>query len=961
MARNSLIPSKKAVRFTHMAKLPRKKRSNPAGAKTGLLRPLQEDIDYLEDILRQVLLEQGGESLVSLVDQFREICRELRDRYNASLERKLLQLIDRLDLPTCTQIVSAFDLSFNLLNVAEENFGMQTRREMERQGRRVEGSLEDYFAEAKPRDPSSWQEQLAQMRMMPVITAHPTEAKRQTILEKYRTIYLLMFKRESPIWTPHEMEAIKKELLNQITLLWQTGDIHLDRPTVREEVHNGLFYFRETFYPIIPKIYADIRDQIQSRHPEADIAIPPFLRFGSWIGGDRDGNPSVTAKDTEWTLLRQKELIFHLYLESINRLLVEMSQSKYLVGVSKELLGSIQEDAGHFPEQAGPLLSRNPYEPYRQKLGLMKLKLEAARAEIDHRMEFGLSQNDAPGRGYRSASEFIDDLRLIRRSLLSNKGKSTAEMEIDALLARVQVFDFYLARLDVRQEAERHRKVVQELFDRLQIYPHYVNADESKKVEILTKELLTLRPLIPPFLTLSPENQEVIETFKTIRKIKEAIDPDAVGSYIISMASGMSDVLIVQLLAKETGLCRPTHDGGYESGLDIVPLFELIGDLRSAPEIMDGLFRNQAYQKSLIARGRHQEIMLGYSDSSKDSGILTSTWELYKTQKILRDVAQAHRMHLTLFHGRGGSVGRGGGPTHRAILAQPPGTVMGRIKITEQGEVISSKYANQGTATHHLELLITGVLGTTLNNPGSKKKSRRIAQYEETFEEISEIAYMLYRNLVGDPDLYRYFQEATPISEIGYLKMGSRPAFRRGIKTMEGMRAIPWIFSWTQSRQLVGGWFPVGAAFKNFVDKNPKENGPLLREMYRAWPFFNNLIDNIQMTLAKADIHIAQHYADLVSDPALKNRIFGRIQTEFALTAEMIRMIAQTDEILANDPILQQSIRLRNPFIDPINYIQVNLIRKLRSEKLNEKEREEVIHAILLTINCIATGMRNTG
>ncbi|MBI3803637.1 MAG: phosphoenolpyruvate carboxylase [Nitrospirae bacterium] len=925
------------------------------------LRPLQGDIDYLDGLLRQVLLEQGGEPLVNLIEQFRKICRELRDRYNPALERKLLQMIDRLDLPTCTQLVSAFDLSFNLLNVAEENFGMQARREMERRGRQVDGSLDDYFAEANRKNPAAWHEQLTQMRIMPVITAHPTEAKRQTILEKYRTIYLLMFKRESPIWTPRETEAIKQDLLNQITLLWQTGDIHLDRPTVREEVSNGLFYFRETFYPIIPRIYADIRDHIRGQYPETDMIIPPFLRFGSWIGGDRDGNPSVTAKDTEWTVLRQKELIFHLYLESIHQLTIELSQSKYLVDVSKALLMSIQDDAGRFPEQAAPLLGRNPYEPYRQKLGFIKLKLEATRSEIDHRMGFSLSRDKAPARGYRSASEFIDDLEILRRSLVGDAGKRPAEMAVDALLTRVQVFDFYLARLDVRQEAERHRKVVQEIFERLQLYPDYAAADENKKVEILTQELLTLRPLIPSFLTLSPENQEVLETFKSIRKIKEAIDPEAIGSYIISLAAQRSDVLIVQLLAKEAGLCGPTQDAGYESGLDIAPLFERINDLRSAPDIMDGLFKNQAYQKNLLARGRQQEIMLGYSDSSKDSGVLTSSWELYKTQKILRDVAQAHQVHLTLFHGRGGSVGRGGGPTHRAILAQPPDTVMGRIKITEQGEVISSKYANQGTATHNLELLISGVLKATLNEEPSTTASRRIARYEAAFEEISQIAYRLYGELVGDSDLYRYFQEATPISEIGHLKMGSRPAFRRGGKTMQDMRAIPWIFSWTQSRQLVGGWFPVGSAFKTFYDKNPTEHGPLLQEMYRAWPFFNNFIDNIQMTLAKADIHIAHHYAGLVRDAELRKRIFGRIQSEFELTIDLVGKITETEEILANDPTLQQSIRLRNPFIDPINYIQVNLIRKLRSQKLGKKEREELIHAILLTINCIATGMRNTG
>ncbi|MFY9269398.1 MAG: phosphoenolpyruvate carboxylase [Candidatus Manganitrophaceae bacterium] len=940
---------------------------NGPSASPGI-RKLQEDVDCLEALLQEVLSEQGGRSLVKLVDRFRSICRELRDRYNPALEKRLLRMIDRLDLPTCTQLVSAFDLSFNLLNVAEENFGMQARREWERRGKRLPGSLSDHFAKTGQKPASFWQDRLAKMKIMPVITAHPTEAKRQTILEKYRTIYLLMFKKENKIWTPEEREEIQRELLHQITLLWQTGDIHLDRPTVREEVHNGLFYFKETFYPILPELYAKVRDLIlgttlplRQQNQAVDISIPSFLKFGSWIGGDRDGNPSVTAKETEWTLLQQKELLFDLYRETVGQLTVSMSQSKYLVGVSKTLLASIRDDARRFPEEAEAIFARNPYEPYRQKLGFIQLKLEITRKEIDHRMTFALSRDKAPVQGYRSAAEFINDLELIRRSLLAHRGKRPAEMELDALLIRVRVFDFYLARLDIRQEADRHRQTIQEIFDRLQLYPEYTTADEERKVAILTGELLSLRPLISASLALSPQSQEVIETFKSIRKIKSVIDPGAIRSYIISMASGMSDLLAVQLLAKEAGLCRPTRDGGYESGLDIVPLFETIDDLRSSPVIMDRLYQNEAYRKNILARGQHQEIMLGYSDSSKDSGILTSSWELYQTQKTLRDVAQAHRIDLTLFHGRGGTVGRGGGPTHRAILAQPPETILGRMKMTEQGEVISSKYANQGTAMHHLELLITGVLEASFGKRPSAEKSRTIERYEAAFDEISRIAYRLYRDLIGDPDLYRYFQEATPIAEIGHLKMGSRPAYRHGVKTLQDLRAIPWIFSWTQSRQLWGAWFPLGSAFKIFLDKKPSEHAPLLREMYRDWPFFNNLIDNIQMTVAKADMHIAQHYADLVSDPNLKKRIFGEIRTEYNRTIEMLKFVTQTDTILDNDPALQQSIRLRNPFIDPINYIQVNLIRKLRSKKAGKKEREALIHAILLTINCIATGMRNTG
>lgn len=800
---------------------------------------------------------------------------------------------------------------------------------------------------------------LAEMKIIPVMTAHPTEAKRQTVLEKYRSIYLLIFRKENLIWTPREKEVIENELLNEITLLWQTGEIHLERPTIREEVQNGLFYFKETFYQILPRLYAEIREHLQKELPELSGPLPPFLTFGSWIGGDRDGNPHVTADDTQWTLLAQKDLIIQLYQQSAHQLTLALSQSKHLIPASEALLASIEEDARRFPDEAGRILTRNPHEPYRQKLSFIKLKLEETRREIDRRVQSGsVGQKTS---GYRNASEFAQELEQIRQSLIGHRGGRPAEIGLETLLTQVNVFGFHLARLDIRQEAERHRKVLIEIFTRLEIYPGYQSASEEEKVTILTKELLTLRPLLSSTFTLSPENQEVIDTLRVIRRMKQGLDPAAIGSYIISMASEISDVLTVQLLAKETGLCGFKDQHTYESGLDIVPLFETKKDLRSAPQIVEKLYHNKAYLKNLEARGRQQEIMLGYSDSAKDSGMLTSRWELYKTQKTLSETAQANQIRLLLFHGRGGSVGRGGGPTHRAILAQPPQTVQGKIKITEQGEVISSKYANQGTASHHLELLVAGVFQATFDDAGKKKGSEATRRYERAFEEVSQIAYRLYRGLVEKPDFYPYFQEATPISEIGFLKMGSRPAYRKGVRAMQDLRAIPWIFSWTQNRQFLGGWFPVGSAFKSFFNRNPSVNGPLLREMYRSWPFFNDLIDNIQMALAKSDMHIGQHYADLVTDTMLGKRLFEEIRKEYDLTVEILQKVTGEEKILDNDPALQQSIRLRNPFIDPINYIQVNLIRKLRKEKIDEKEREKLIHAILLTINCIATGMRNTG
>lgn len=911
--------------------------------------PLANNIAYLEGLLRTVLFEQGGAALPRLFDQFRDICLKLRDQYDPGLEKKFFGMIEALDLPTCTQLVSAFDLSFNLLNVAEENEGMRRLREQERRGRPIEGTLSDYFHK---QGTDAVARRLGAMRIMPVMTAHPTEAKRQTVLEKYRSIYLMVFRREDPRWTPQEQTEITEGLLNEITLLWQTGEIHLDKPTVQEEVQNGLFYFRETFYHVIPKLYGRLQSALRAAKPDAEVVVPPFLQFGSWMGGDRDGNPSVTAQETEASALARKDLILQLYTESLDRLIISLSPSSLRNAASDALMVSIREDAAQFPEAAPPLLARNPYEPYRQKLSLMKLKLAATRVEIDQRVIQGLSLSAATWRGYRSAEAFCDDLLRIRESLRGHGGARPAAFEVDTLLFQVNVFGFHLARMDIRQEARRHQKALDEIFARLGVHADYLARSEDEKVALLTQELRSLRPLIPPTLALEPENQEVLLTFRVLRKIKEGLSPAAVGSYIISMAAGAADVLTVQLLAKEAGL------GGEEGecGLDIAPLFETIPDLQSAPETLSRLFQNEAYRAHLARRSREQEVMLGYSDSSKHAGIFTASWALYKTQKVLSEMAAAHGVDLVLFHGRGGTVGRGGGPTHGAILAQPPGTVGGKIKITEQGEVISSKYANQGTALRHLELLVTGVLKAT-----HRQTARTYRKYEAAFEEISKIAYPLYRELIGAADLYRYFQEATPITEIGFLNMGSRPAYRHGIKSLEEMRAIPWIFSWTQSRHLLGGWFPLGSAFKTFLEKNPSANDALLSEMYARWPFFNDLIDNIQMTLAKADMHIARHYADLVSDPALGRRVFGQIKREHDLTVEMLKTITGRSRILDCDPDLQRSIRDRNPFINPINYIQVNLIRKLRTGEFPPKEKKELIHAILLTINCIATGMRNTG
>ena len=915
---------------------------------------LQADIQYLEDALSEVIREQEGGELFHLIEEFENACKRIKDQYDPSIEEFLLRESGKLNLPTSSKLTQAFALYFYLLNTAEENFGMQQRREIQRQQGRLQGSFEDCLARLKDKgvDRQTILGIINDLSIEPVMTAHPTEAKRLTILKKYRKIYLTIFKKENPIWTPEEKALLRQDIINEIQKLWQTGDIFLERPTVQEEIANGLHYFRESFYPVIPKLYFSLKRAMERFYPDNELYLPPFLKFGSWIGGDRDGNPNVTPDLTRWALKAQKDLILSLYIQSVYELTGSLSQSTTRVNVSAELLASIEIDAANMPDIGQRVIDRNPYEPYRQKLSFIKIRLEKTRDANNADL---LSQVAHSERLYQKPSEFLDDLHIIRRSLKGNKGSKTAEIEIDALIKRVEVFDFRLVRLDIREEASKHTRAICEIFERLGIYRDFSDLSEEEKIRVLTTEIENRRPLIYEGMNLSPECIRTVETFRVIKWARENISPEAINTYIISMTHEISDILTVLLLAKETGLYRGL------AGIDIVPLFETIDDLRRSGEIMDELFSLPVYRKYLEQRGDLQEIMLGYSDSNKDGGILTSGWELYKAQKTLRDVAQKHGIRLRLFHGKGGTVGRGGGPTHKAILAQPPGTIQCNIKITEQGEVISSKYANQGTALHNLELLVAGVMEAS--TPAFHKEIETLDdKYTPVLDELSGIAYKLYRELVDDPDFYTFFMHATPISEIGLAKIGSRPAKRKEQSwKIEDLRAIPWVFSWTQSRYMLPAWYPIGTTFKRFIARDQEAHSNLLKEMYQKWPFFENLLDNIQMTMAKADMNIAHLYSHLVPDEAIRDRIFDTMKREFELSREMLLLITGQKNLLDNDPWLKRSIRLRNPFMDPINYIQVNLLKQLRETEVNAVKKKDLTDTVLLTISCIAAGMRNTG
>jgi len=935
-------------------------------------KTLLGDIAYLRTILYQVLEEQVGIKLLKVIEDLSASSNiSAKGIKKPLLSNKLFKKVQKITLGETGQVIQAYAINFQLVNLAEENFGMQDRRTTQRKGQPVSGSIEECVKTFKKKgiSPDKIQLLLNQLSITPVITAHPTEVKRRTVLEKHRKIYLAIFKKENPIWTNREKEIIREEIIGEVQKLWQTGDIRLEKPNVEEEVLSGLFYFNKTFFDVLPMLYDELFYQLRKYYPEYRFlrqhpdgtnyanksetrpASQPLISFGSWIGGDRDGNPFVTSEKTKWALISHKKLVLSKYREIIAALISKLSISRQLILPDKELLASIKQDARDMGEEGQTIIARNPHEPYRQKLSLMKRKLEG-------------TNTDGEKFCYRSIQVFIEDLNIIRNSLNATKGERIAKLEIEPIIRQAETFGFHLAKLDIRQHSEIHRMAIAELLDKAGIVKSgYLALSEKEKVNLLSKELTSIRPLVPNYVHLSPETKEVLDTFMVVRHAQDDLSLDAIGSYIVSMTHNPSDILTVQLLAKEAGLCGIRDDKELFNRLNIVPLFETIDDLRRAPEILKELFSNRTYLKYLAKRDNVQEVMLGYSDSCKDGGILTSSWELYQAQKTITEAAAEYRLKLKFFHGRGGTVGRGGGPTHKAILAQPRGTVNGLIKITEQGEVISSKYANLGTALYNLNLLVAGVMDATLDSEQltvNSEQSKKEIIFEEAFKEISEISYKLYRELVDNPDFLTYFYQATPIEELEYLNIGSRPTYRKGKGGVEDMRAIPWVFSWNQSRHIIPGWYPFGSSLKAFIGSDTKRER-LLQDMYEQWPFFNNLIDNIQMVIAKSDMTIAKLYASLVEDKKIRNKIYDKIHKEFNLTVKMLLKITGQKKILDNSPFLQRSIAMRKPSIDPVNYIQVILLKRLRHGKTDGNEREKLIATLMMSINCIATGLRNTG
>lgn len=944
--------------------------------------PLRNDIRRLGDLLGETLKRLGGKRLFDTEEQVRALCKQLRASHLPASERQLKRLLHGLSLDDAIGVIRAFSIYFQLVNIAEQHHRIRRKRfyELHTPDSPQRGSIAETFRRLKAENGKLSESELRRqlqrvidrLEIVPVMTAHPTEAARRTLLEKQRRLADLLTAFDEENLPPRRREELQLQLAAEVESIWQTDEVRHTQPTVLDEVNNTLYYFDTTLFDAIPSLFEELESRLQENFPGVklrDGAVP--LRFGSWVGGDRDGNPFVTPEVTWETLRMGQRLALRKYLSAVADLSRRLSESIRFAPPSDELQNSIERDAQEMPATAQNVFRRNPEEPYRQKLSFIYRRLEnterrnqdlasALRIETPNQLISirpalpiiaALSKPSQLSESvYRTGKELWEDLRLVRDSLRKGKAELAAR-SVDGLMRQVAVFDLHLATLDLRQHSERHSAALAEITRGLVTKPDYAAMTEAERVNWLTEELSTPRPLVATDARYSAETTETLNVFRVARRALDEISPHTIRTCIVSMTREASDVMAVLVLAKQAGLMK----------LAVAPLFETIDDLRRASEVMQRLFENPAYRQLLKSQDDLQEVMIGYSDSSKDGGILTSSWELYKAQEGLWNVARKHGVELRLFHGRGGTVGRGGGPSHEAILAQPPETVASRIKITEQGEVISSKYSLPEIAMRSLELTTAAVIAASL--PQENKQWQELENWQAVMEQISEEAFNAYRRIVRETEGFLdYFTQATPVEELQHLRLGSRPAKRKkGSKSLDDLRAIPWVFGWTQSRHLLPGWLAVGTALENFTKQNPRKNLVLLRKMYQSWRFFHSTISNIEMTLAKADFQIARQYAERTPDRKLGQRIFKMLTDEHARACRMVLQITGEKNLLDNSPVLQRSIAVRNPYVDPMSYLQVELLARNRAGKVSKENREKLLYAILLTINGVAAGMRNTG
>jgi phosphoenolpyruvate carboxylase len=1010
---------------------------------------LRNRLKVVEDLWESVLYQECGQELVDVLRQMRTMTSSEGQASPFEEASNVLQLIEQLDISSAIRAARAFALYFQLINIVEQHYEQREQQlayshrkphhntveavealaesnsifehrnqrfsdgeeyplnlsdlAMENQDDRDLATFDYLFPMLRRLNVPAQQIQrlIQQLDVRLVFTAHPTEIVRHTIRTKQRRIAKILQKldqydenygnvsqqnaSEAAIMSSW-MAELQEQLTEEIRLWWRTDELHQFKPTVLDEVDYTLHYFQEVLFDVIPQLYQRIKYSLQASFPHLTPPSYDFCKFGSWVGADRDGNPSVTPEVTWRTACYQRHLVLEKYINAVQRLSELLSLSLHWSDVLPDLLESLDRDQVQMPDIYDKLAIRYRQEPYRLKLSYIQKRLENTRdrnwklynSDETTRQKDKLLNSEKMGDFYRSGSDFLEELRLIERNL---KETGIRCRDLDNLICQLEIYSFSLARLDMRQESSVHSAAITEVAEYLQVLPKpYEELSEAERTQWLTSELRTRRPLIPAELPFSERTCEIINTFRVMRELQQEFGMEVCHTYIISMSRDVSDLLEVLLLAKEAGLYDPATGIG---NLQIVPLFETVEDLKNAPRVMKNLFELPLY-RALLAGGYEsdqqsqtnsnsslQEIMLGYSDSNKDSGFLSSNWEIHKAQKALQNVAEVYDIKLRIFHGRGGSVGRGGGPAYKAILAQPGKSISGRIKITEQGEVLASKYSLPQLALYNLESVTTAVIQASLLHTGFDE----IDPWNEIMEELAARSRSCYRELIYEqPDLIDFFNQVTPIQEISQLQISSRPARRRGDKKKDisGLRAIPWVFSWTQSRFLLPAWYGVGTALQEFVQQQPEEHLKLLGYFYYKWPFFRTTISKVEMTLAKVDLQMAHHYVHELGSPEYQDRfeaLFEQITREFNLTRELVLKITNHERLLDGDPILQRSVQLRNGTIIPLGMLQVALLKRLRQHGTSASpgvihsrySKGELLRGALLTLNGIAAGMRNTG
>lgn len=908
--------------------------------------PLRNDIRLLGRLLGDTVRDQEGDSVFEIVEKVRQTAIQFARDGDPASRAELAALLDPLPRDTTQAVVRAFSYFLQLANIGEDAHHIRRRRAHDLAASPPrEGSLVhalDALADADV-SPAAIADFFAHALVAPVLTAHPTEVQRQSLLRNHREIARLLERRERLQLTPDEIADNEMALANAILTLWQSRMLRPVRLKVIDEVKNGISYFKETFFSELPRLYIQVTEQLQKRYPEKIWALPPFFRVGSWIGGDRDGNPFVTADILREALRLQSAAVLNHYLDEVHELGAELPLSELLVDITPEL----KTLAARSPDQSPQRID----EPYRRALSGIYARLAATARALDGvepvRHEIG---HAAP---YATAGELRSELKILANSLKLNGSARLAGGRLRRLLRAVQVFGFHLAPIDLRQNSEIHARSVAALLAAAGRCPDYEALPENERIALLTAEIASPRPLYSPWLNYDEETRGELDIFFAARELRKKYGDAALPNSIISKTDGVSDLLELALLLKEAGLLRP----GAQPQLDvnIIPLFETIEDLQKSAAIMEQLFSIPGYRALVSARDNEQEVMLGYSDSNKDGGFLTSGWELYKAEIQLADTFTRHGVRLRLFHGRGGSVGRGGGPSYHAILAQPAGAVSGQIRLTEQGEVISTKYGTPDTGRRNLEVLLAATLEASLTDHENKVEPAE--QFHSVMDELSLRAFNAYRGLVYEtPGFTTYFRQSTVVSEIASLNIGSRPASRKASERIEDLRAIPWVFSWAQCRLMLPGWYGFGSAVDGWLNDHP-EGLSTLRRMLKSWPFFQSLLSNMDMVLAKTDLAIASRYAELVSDSELRTHIFNRIASEWQLTRRHLLAILEQDDFLADNPMLKRSLQLRAPYMDPLNHLQVELLKRHRGGDTDER----VARGIHITINGIAAGLRNSG